>query len=178
MALQRALRWGVLVMTWSLFGCEGDGPSVINTFTRGPVVWSSFVYAIQEGGLLLQVHNPPFGDAASVGQAAVEQFKSAFPEQPGRLTLDASQAREPTQKIVLVFDPPPKWDARNTCRGERPVAQPEAGRTRVQASYCNRDELLAAAEGWVKNARDPRDERFGRLMTQIALNLITRDRNN
>lgn len=166
-------------MVWNLFGCEGDGPSVVSTFSRGPMVWSSYVYATQDGGLLMQIHNPPFGDPDGVGRVALRQFETAFPERLGRFTLNLAEAREPTMRIVLVFDPPAKWDARNTCRGERPATlRSEPGRLRVQASFCARDDLLAAAEGWVKNAKGAADPRLGKLLTQIALNLITRGRDD
>jgi hypothetical protein len=158
-----------------LVGACGDGPSTVPGGYRSAAAWSSFVYATADGPLLLELRGDPFGsNRAALGKAVADGLAAGIPARPFRLTTDASSARHPQFRLVMVLGAAPDLDPADICKGRvRHAAAPvDGGRLGVLAAFCDGETLLSSVQGWVGKVSDEGDPRFRQLMGQVARDLM------
>lgn len=122
----------------------GDGVVVTrSTPTTGDALAiSSFRAASAKGPVLVRVYGSP---VAAPAEAVAPTIAARLPTPPGRAptryTTDASEAGNPSTRVVLLFGVPQAVDGAVACRMEDAdlpaAAANPAGHTTLQAALCN-----------------------------------------
>lgn len=158
----------------ALVSCGGDGPSTVPGF-RSPATWSSFVYATNEGPLLLEVQGDPFGGGkAEMDETIARALGAGIPARPFSLTRDAATAPRPNFRLVIVLGGAKSLDEHAICAGKikAPAGKIEGGRLDVIATFCDGESLLSSARGWVAKLDGAQDRRLALLFNQLARDLM------
>ncbi|SMF24261.1 hypothetical protein SAMN06265365_108107 [Tistlia consotensis] len=165
--------------------------------SSGPVSGPAYVYDAYDlsvlngpaanGGMAAYLSGEPFPGQEAALKRVVDRvltdhrFGARFP-----VTTDPSPAlKKAAYKVVLVFDPPVKWDEYAVCKnGELPKSMGRQGEgITVLAIFCEGFRRMTSTQGYVPAATSPDDPRFVALMKQITLDLFppirpTGDRNS
>ncbi|RAU22974.1 hypothetical protein CU669_06250 [Paramagnetospirillum kuznetsovii] len=171
--MKRLISLGAAALASLVGGC-GDGPSTVPGF-RSPATWSSFVYATNNGPLLLDVVGDPFASGSGdLRRVAVAAMAAGIPGRPFTLTLDPAVAARPNFRIVLVAGAASDLDERAVCAGRAKAAniKIDGGRIDLIATFCDGDSLLSSVRGWVAKIGGADDRRFSLLLGQMTRDLM------
>jgi hypothetical protein len=179
MATTLKLRSLLLVGLLALAGCD-DGPSVVAGMPQGGIVKSTLTYIHARGAVLTEVYGDPFnatgGDVAGKVIAAVQ---GSIQSPLLKFTGKPAEAGIGNATFRIAFGYPTGTQTYHLCDQDVPELEArDDEKITVLGVFCLDGELLADAEGWVKNIDGIDDFRFRQLISQLAITVLDNEENN
>jgi hypothetical protein len=150
-----------------------DGPASIDAAPRSQAIDSTFTHVVTAGPLLLEIIGQPFAMERGVFlNLLAKMLEDAVNHNPPlRYTFDQRATPNPNYRTVIVFNPPRNLDPHELCGGGGQPAESGGDKLTVMAVFCNRQTVMAAVQGWVKNTKGVDDPRFRQLIGQVGRSL-------
>ncbi len=155
-----------------LASCEGEVPTTMVHFKQANLLESLLTYASNGGPVYTVIHGTPFpGREAETAAAVTGTFGNTVTWRKSSFTTRKEEAPHPEIRVVVAFNAAEATNARALCRGDQP--QPASGdKLRVRAVFCTGADLVSDVSGFVKPPSAPDDVMFGKLISQVARELL------
>ena len=171
---RRLSGWVAALCVLSIAACD-QGPTVINSYSRGDALESLLVDASKNGPVFTEIYGNPFQeDKSAFDGVVIDQMSRALQERVVRFTTDSAAAPQPLFRIIVVFGGSVPLNGHRLCAGDTPDATPASDRVRVTAVACWREELWSEVTGHVPAKGRSEDDLFRQLCRQVVLVLLDR----
>jgi hypothetical protein len=170
-------RYALLAAGLALSAC--DEPATNQTYMHPSGTLDFLIEAVKEGPLLLKVQGSAFGMDQEAFEAEVASLIAGSIER--RLitvTTDPAKAPQPSLYVVMTFNGGESLNGQAQCRGETQGGTPRGvdARLDITASFCGKTARYATVTGWVEKVKNRDDEKYAKLVGQIARDLFVEQR--
>ena len=166
-------RTSLLSALLALSAC--DDPATNQSYVHPAGTMDFLIEATKAGPLLLKVQ----GSAFDMDQAAFEAEVSALlagaiQRRRFTVTTDPAKAPQPSLYVVMTFNGGKNLSGQAQCKGDTKGGTPRGpdARLDVTASFCGKDVRYANVSGWVEKLQGHDDEKYPKLIGQIARDLF------
>ncbi len=166
-------RASILTSLLALAAC--DDPATNQTYVHPSGTWDFLIEATKAGPLLLKVQGAAFDmDQAAFEAEVSEILADSIKRRRFSVTTDPTKAPQPSLYVVMTFNGAKSLNGQAQCRGETSGGTPRGpdARLDVTASFCGKNARYATVTGWVEKLSGHDDEKYPKLIGQIARDLF------
>ncbi len=167
------LRGAALSLVFLLAAC--DEPATNRSYLHPAGTLDFLIEATKEGPLLLKIQGAAFDmDQPAFEEEVASLIAGAIQKRRITVTTDPTQAPQPSLYVLMTFNGGKSLSGQSQCGGKTKGGSPRGDDARIDvtASFCGNDARYATVSGWVEKLKNRDDEKYPKLIGQIARDLF------